>query len=138
MDRVNVFSGAHQSLYAQQSSDDVVMVPPSTIFTTIPPERVGLHGEYDHSGLAKRVKLAYEKHFESAEIRNLKISQRGAVVVLMGEVSSQRLLTKLVSIAMETEGTVSVEVNGVSIFQPIQPCFPDSRNNLYLHSYALG
>jgi osmotically-inducible protein OsmY len=138
MDRVNVFSGAHQSLYAEQSSDDVEMVSPSAIFTTIPPERVGLHGEYDHSGLAKRVKLAYGKHFESAEICNLKISQRGAVVVLVGEVASQWMLTRLVSIAMETEGTVSVEINGVSIFQPVQPSFSDSRNYLYLSSYALG
>lgn len=136
MDRASVFSGANKSLYAEQSSDDGA--PSPAIFATIPPERVGLHGEYDHWGLVKRVKLAYGKQFDPKEICNLKISQRGAVVILVGEVSGQRLLTRLVSIAMETEGTVSVEVNGVSIFQPIQPCFSESSNYLCLSSYALG
>lgn len=138
MDRVNVFSGANQSPHAEQSSDDTVMTLSSAIFSSIPPERVGLRGEYDHSGLAKRVKLAYEKQFDPAEICNLRISQRGAVVILVGEVSSQRLLARLIGVAMETEGTVSVEINGVSIFQPVQPCFSEPHYYHCLSSYALG
>ena len=95
----------------------------SSIFTTIPPERVGLYGEYDHSGLAKRVRLALEQQFEPEEICNLLINQRGAVVILMGEVSSQRLLNKLVAAAMNVNGAVAAEVNGVSIFRHLQPSY---------------
>jgi hypothetical protein len=137
MDRANVLSGADHIPYAARGSDDSPMnLTPSTIFTTIPPERVGLNGEYDHSGLAKRVRLAYETQFEPAEICNLQISQRGAVVILVGEVSNQRLLTKLVNAAMAVEGTVSVEINGVSIFQPCKFRFSENAPSLNLSSYA--
>src|SRR6476646_11177224 len=35
---------------------------------TIAPERVGLHGEYDQSGLAKRVALAYDEDAQLDDI----------------------------------------------------------------------
>lgn len=92
----------------------------ASIFTTIPPERVGLRGEYDHHGLAKRVQLTLEQQFTAEQIENLQISQRGAVVLLRGEVKSQRLLNELVTVAMNVDGAVGVEVNGVSIYAPPQ------------------
>jgi osmotically-inducible protein OsmY len=92
-----------------------------TTFMMIPPERVGLGGEYDHFGLAKRVKLAFHQQFEAEEIRQLKISQRGAVVILMGEIPNQQYFDKFVQTAMSVDGAVAVEVNGVSIFQPFIP-----------------
>jgi hypothetical protein len=85
------------------------------LFKTIPPERVGLFGEYDHKGLSKRVSLAFNQNFEPSEIRGLRINQRGAVVVLMGQISSQRLLIKLISVAMDVSGAVDVEINGISV-----------------------
>ncbi|NJR58997.1 MAG: hypothetical protein HC769_09150 [Cyanobacteria bacterium CRU_2_1] len=57
----------------------------TSLFKTIPPERVGLCGEYDHKGLAKRVSLAFSQNFRHSDIRDLRVNQRGAVVVLMGK-----------------------------------------------------
>lgn len=137
MDASSFFSGIKKTNSIQQSGSMNATKRPtsSSIFTTIPPERVGLYGEYDHSGLAKRVRLAFEQQFESDEIRNLLISQRGAVVILMGEVSSQRLLNKLVLAAMNVNGAVAIEVNGVSIFKPLQSHVSDI-DYLQLPSYA--
>ena len=88
-----------------------------TTFRTIPPERVGLNGEYDHCGLSKRVSLSFSQNFQPDEIENLRITQRGAVVVLLGKVSSRRSLTRMVSIALGTRGAGDVEINGISIVQ---------------------
>ncbi len=84
-------------------------------FGTIPPERVGLNGEYDHRGLAKRVSLVFRQQCSPVEIEQLRVTQRGAVVVLMGNIPEQRLLIKLVNLAMSVPGTADVEVNGVSV-----------------------
>ena len=87
----------------------------SSLLQTIPPERVGLQGEYDHQGLAKRVSLAFRQNFSPDEISNLRVAQRGAVVLLIGKISNQRLLIKLVNLAMTVAGTTDVEINGVSV-----------------------
>jgi hypothetical protein len=87
----------------------------TSLFKTIPPERVGLFGEYDHKGLAKRVSLALSQNFDPSEIKNLRVTQRGAVVVLMGKISSQLLLIKLVNVAMGVSGAVDIEINGISV-----------------------
>lgn len=87
----------------------------ASLFGTIPPERVGLNGEYDHRGLAKRVSLAFRQQCSSVEIEKLRVTQRGAVVVLMGRIPEQKLLIKLVNLAMAVPGTADVEVNGVSV-----------------------
>jgi hypothetical protein len=49
------------------------------------------------------------------QIGHLRISQRGDVVVLMGKIANQRLLIKLVNLALSTTGAADVEVNGVII-----------------------
>jgi hypothetical protein len=84
-------------------------------FGTIPPERVGLNGEYDHRGLAKRVSLVFRQQCSSMDIEHLRVSQRGAVVVLLGKIPERKLLVKLVSLAMSVPGTADVEINGVSV-----------------------
>ena len=83
------------------------------LFQTIPPERVGLNGEYDHSGLAKRVHLAFQQAFSAEQIQSLCVSQRGRVVVLKGQVSG-KLLRQLVEIATKTHGTTDVETYAVT------------------------
>jgi hypothetical protein len=85
------------------------------LFKTIPPERIGLCGEYDHRGLAKRVSLALSQNFEPNELGNLRVNQRGTVVVFMGEIPNQRTLIKLVNVAMSVDGAVDVEINGISV-----------------------
>ncbi|HEY9631190.1 MAG TPA: phospholipid-binding protein [Coleofasciculaceae cyanobacterium] len=87
----------------------------NSLFSTIPPERVGLDGDYDHNGLAKRVSLALSHAFDPSEVSKLRISQRGAVVVFVGNIASQRLLIRLVNVSMSVNGAVDVEVNGVSV-----------------------
>jgi hypothetical protein len=103
---------------------------PTSLFKTIPPERIGLKGEYDHHGLAKRVGLKIRQSCAAEQIGHLRITQRGAVVVLTGKIPSQRLLIKWVNLALSTAGTAEVEVNGVIIGDDFrrylagQPC-PD-------------
>jgi hypothetical protein len=92
----------------------------TSLFKSIPPERVGLDGEYDHQGLAKRVSLAFRQHFTPDELQNLRVNQRGAVVVLMGKIADQRLLIRLVNVAMEVSGAADVEINGVSVAEPLR------------------
>lgn len=87
----------------------------SRLFETIPPERMGLSGEYDHSGLAKRVKLVFSKKFAPGELENLDVTQRGRVVVLMGQVSSQKILNRMIHLAMQVDGASLVEMGGVTI-----------------------
>lgn len=87
----------------------------SRLFETIPPERMGLNGEYDHSGLAKRVKLVFSKKFSPIELENLDVTQRGRVVVLIGQVSSQKILNHLIHLAMQVDGASLVETGGVVI-----------------------
>lgn len=87
----------------------------TSLFSTIPPERIGLRGEYDYDGLAKRVKAALKQHFEPEEVCGLRVGQRGAVVVIVGEISSQWLLIRLVRVAMGVSGAAEVEINGVSV-----------------------
>ncbi len=84
------------------------------LFRTIPPERVGLYGEYDHNGLTKRVEVAFQQQFNVAEIAHLTISQRGAIVVLEGNLTHQQVL-RLVAVALSVEGAIGVEFNGTTV-----------------------
>ncbi|MBD1843362.1 BON domain-containing protein [Cyanobacteria bacterium FACHB-63] len=86
-----------------------------SLFTTIPPERMGLNGEYDHNGLAKRVVQALRVRFSAEDLEKLRVMQRGKVVIFLGSVASLEVLKQLVSIAHATEGAIDVETNGVRI-----------------------
>jgi osmotically-inducible protein OsmY len=99
-----------QPSYSERSEYLATVMP---LFATIPPERVGLNGEYDHSGLAKRVALAFQENVSAEEIANLRVTQRGRVVILMGEVANKRLLNRLVSLAMQVDGATGVETSGI-------------------------
>lgn len=82
---------------------------------SIPPERVGLSGEYDQSGLAKRVALAFDEDSELADLDRLWVAQTGGTVVLKGEAPSQQLLNKAVSIARGVSGATGVETDQVTV-----------------------
>lgn len=98
----------------------LIKQPASKLCRAIPPERIGLNGEYDHDGLAKRVALELSKTFEPEELGNLRIAQRGTVVVLLGNVPSQEFLIKLVAVVMNVSGAVDIEINGVCVAQPLR------------------
>lgn len=81
---------------------------------SIPPERMGLSGEYDQSGLAKRVALAFDEDSDLDDIDTLYVAQTGSTVVLKGQVPNQQILNKMISVARSVEGATGVESNQVT------------------------
>ena len=81
-------------------------------FRESPPERIGVQGEYDYNGLAKRVKYNFEQAF-GEQVAQLRVAQRGCVVILTGVVPSRSLLNRLVSLAIKVEGAALVELYNV-------------------------
>ncbi|MBE9190459.1 BON domain-containing protein [Gloeocapsopsis crepidinum LEGE 06123] len=81
----------------------------------VPAERMGLNGEYDQSGLAKRVALAFDQDSAIDDIDTLYVAQTGSTVVLKGRVPNQEILNKMVSVARGVHGATSVETNQVTI-----------------------
>ena len=84
-----------------------------SLLSTIPPERVGLNGEYDHSGLAKRVWRSLQAELSAIELEALRVTQRGKVVVLMGSLTATTEIERLIAIALAVEGAISVETTGI-------------------------
>lgn len=82
---------------------------------TIPPERLGLNGEYDQSGLAKRVTLAFDEDPELEDVDTLWVAQTSGTVVLKGEVPNQDILDKMVSVASSVNGATSVDTSQVTV-----------------------
>ncbi len=82
---------------------------------SVPAERVGLHGEFDQSGLAKRVAAAFDADAELDDVNSLYIAQTGSTVVLKGSVPSQHILDKMVTVAKAVHGAASVETNQVTV-----------------------
>ncbi|MBW4564328.1 MAG: BON domain-containing protein [Mojavia pulchra JT2-VF2] len=89
--------------------------PSSTATQSIPPERLGLNGEYDQSGLAKRVALAFDQDPQLDDVDTLWVAQTGSTVVLKGKVPSQEILNKMVSVARSVNGATGVETTQVTI-----------------------
>jgi osmotically-inducible protein OsmY len=81
----------------------------------IPAERVGLNGEYDQSGLAKRVAKAFDDDGQIDDVQTLWVAQTGGTVVLKGKVPSQDFLNKATSVASSVSGATSVDTSGVEI-----------------------
>lgn len=81
----------------------------------IAPERVGLNGEYDQSGLAKRVALAFDEDGQFDDIDTVYVAQTGSTVVLKGEVPSQDILDQLVEVARGVSGATDVNTDQVQV-----------------------
>jgi osmotically-inducible protein OsmY len=81
----------------------------------VAPERMGLNGEYDQSGLAKRVALAFDEDASVTDEERLWVAQTGGSVVLKGEVSSQAVLDKMVEIASGVSGASDVNIDQVTV-----------------------
>lgn len=78
-------------------------------FGKSPPERIGVGGEYDYNGLAKRVEFCFQTNVVE-DISQLKVRQRGCVVILTGAIASPSLLSRLVDLAIKVEGAALVEI----------------------------
>ena len=90
---------------------------PSAVATT-PAFRVGLKGEYDQSGLAKRVAKALAEDPELAEISTIYVAQTGSIVILKGTVPNRAVLDKIVTVAQSVNGITSVEASQVEVKDP--------------------
>ena len=86
----------------------------NTTTQTIPPERIGLNGEYDQSGLAKRVALAFDQTPELGDIDTIWVAQTGSTVVLKGQVPTQDILNQLIAVAHTVDGTTDVDTTQVN------------------------
>jgi osmotically-inducible protein OsmY len=83
--------------------------------SAIPAERVGLNGEYDQSGLAKRVAKAFDDDGQIDDVETLWVAQTGGTVVLKGKVPSQAFLDKATSVASGVSGATGVDASQVEI-----------------------
>jgi len=104
---------AYQAPVAEAQSQ--AQSQPAASAQTIPPERMGLNGEYDQSGLAKRVAQAFDANPDVADIDTVYVAQLGSTVVLKGTVPSQEIVNRLVTIAKGVKGATGVETNQVTV-----------------------
>ncbi|MBD2245693.1 BON domain-containing protein [Nostoc sp. FACHB-888] len=108
-----------QNAQVNPTPQSVAQAPNTNIAPTatqsIPPERVGLSGEYDQSGLAKRVALAFDQDPQLDDVNTLWVAQTGSTVVLKGKVPSQDILNKMVSVARSVHGATNVDTNQATI-----------------------
>ncbi|MBH8571652.1 BON domain-containing protein [Nostocaceae cyanobacterium CENA369] len=100
---------------APQPVPQAVSTDVATATQSIPPERLGLNGEYDQSGLAKRVALAFDQDQQLDDVNTLWVAQTGSTVVLKGQVPSQDILNKMISVARSVNGATDVDTNQVTI-----------------------
>lgn len=100
---------------ATASRSTATVAPNSTSSQSVPAERVGLNGEYDESGLAKRVALAFDEDPGVDDIDTLYVAQTGSTVVLKGKVPNREILNKMVSIARGVNGASAVDTAQVTI-----------------------
>jgi hypothetical protein len=75
---------------------------------SIPPEKVGLDGTFDESGLAKRVAKALDDANISDDV-GLWVAQTGSTVVLKYNPDAEAVLAKAKQVAMGVEGAGGVE-----------------------------
>jgi hypothetical protein len=81
----------------------------------IPPERVGPDGNFDQSGLAKRVAMAFDQDSMVADLERVWVAQTGSQVVLKGEVPTSEHLNRLVEIANNVNGASAVSTDQVQV-----------------------
>ncbi|HEY9738018.1 MAG TPA: phospholipid-binding protein [Trichocoleus sp.] len=74
---------------------------------SIPPEKVGIDGEFDESGLAKRVAKAFDDANISDDV-GLWVAQTGSTVVLKYNPDAQGVLERAKQIAQGVDGATAV------------------------------
>ncbi|MEB3293116.1 MAG: BON domain-containing protein [Synechococcales bacterium] len=106
-----IFGGGDKAEAAPQNAP----APEAASGGEIPPERVGLNGEYDQSGLAKRVAQAFDQDPMVADIETVWVAQTSGLVVLKGKVPTSEQLNRLIEIANEQSGATAVNVDQVEV-----------------------
>lgn len=75
---------------------------------SIPPEKVGLDGKFDESGLAKRVAKALDDANISDDV-GLWVAQSGSTVVLKYNEDAKSILSQAEQVAKGVEGATKVQ-----------------------------
>ncbi|MEH2381064.1 MAG: phospholipid-binding protein [Nostoc sp.] len=108
-----------QNAEVNPTAQAIAQAPSTSVAATdtqsIPPERLGLNGEYDQSGLAKRVALAFDEDPQLDDVDTLWVAQTGSTVVLKGKVPSQEILNKMTSVASSVNGATDVDTEQATI-----------------------
>jgi hypothetical protein len=80
-----------------------------------PPECMGVEGEYDPCGLAKRVALALDHDPIVDDLETLEIIQIGQAIAFKGSVAEPSTLARIVELASAVDGTHTVDTNQVVV-----------------------
>lgn len=107
--------GMEKPQSAPQVTQSAPQVAAQPTEQSIPPERLGLSGEYDQSGLAKRVALAFDNDPDIDDIDTLYVAQTGSTVVFKGTVPSQQILNRMIATAQKVNGATSVDADQVTV-----------------------
>jgi osmotically-inducible protein OsmY len=99
----------------EKPADAAAAISGKAASADIPAAKVGLDGQFDESGLAKRVVLAFDEDADVTDEDKLWVAQTGGTVVLKGTVSDQATLNKMVAIASKVNGATSVDTSQVTV-----------------------
>ena len=77
--------------------------------------KVGLDGEFDQSGLAKRVAAALEEIPNFEQVAQVYVAQTGDNIILKGNVSSQDVLNQIIAQTKQVQGVGSINVDGITL-----------------------
>lgn len=111
-----------ERIFGLEQSEDIQVNPEPQTYeddngeeSTVPPERMGFNGEYDQSGLAKRVTLAFDEDPDLDDVSTLWVAQTGDTVVLKGSVPNEDILNKMVDVASGVYGAGDVNIDQVTV-----------------------
>jgi osmotically-inducible protein OsmY len=105
--------GFLSKLFGKKEEEKAAAAPPVSVQAaaaqqSIPPEKVGLDGNFDESGLAKRVAKALDDANISDQV-GLWVAQTGSVVVLKYNPDAEGVLEQAKQVAMAVEGATEVK-----------------------------
>ena len=78
-------------------------------------ERTGIDGEYDSSGLAKRVAKALAQDSALSDISTVYVAQNDNKIILKGTVPDTNLRDRLMTVAQKVRGVSEVDMSQISI-----------------------
>ncbi|HEY9879461.1 MAG TPA: BON domain-containing protein [Leptolyngbyaceae cyanobacterium] len=113
----NTQQSAPGAIPEARTAPEIRTSPSATLSTEepVPPERMGLNGEYDQSGLAKRVAQAFDEDPTLDDVETVWVAQTGSTVVLKGKVPNRQLLDRMISVARKVYGATSVDSRQIQI-----------------------
>ena len=82
---------------------------------SIPVERIGLNGEFDSSGLAKRDAQAPSEDPIVQSVSTVYVAQNNSKIIFKGMVPDQEILDRLLTIAQNVSGVDDVDLSQVEI-----------------------